>query len=77
MFEEFLKMQKEKELNEMSEIINYLMEKSNHLSQTTMLSGFMMLMEEYCRANHLNMVETFTMLHDACITVNETEGAYV
>ena len=75
MFEEFYKMQEE--LSEMQEIINYLMEKSNHLSQTTMFSGFMMLMEEYCRANHLNMVETFTMLHDACIGVNEELGAYV
>ena len=75
MFEEFYKMQEE--LSEMQEIINYLMEKSNHLSQTTMLSGFMMLMEEYCKANKMDMVETFEMLNTACKTVNEKLGAYV
>ena len=75
MFEEFYKMQEE--LSEMQEIINYLMEKSNHLSQTVMLSGFMMLMEEYCRANHLNMVETFEELNGICKQVNVELGAYV
>ena len=75
MFEEFYKMQEE--LIEMQEIINYLMEKSNHLSQTTMLSGFMMLMEEYCKANKMDMVETFEELNTVCKSVNEELGAYV
>lgn len=75
MFEEFYKMQEE--LIEMQEIINYLMEKSNHLSQTTMLSGFMTLMEEYCKANKMDMVETFEELNTVCKSVNEKLGAYV
>ena len=65
------------ELMIMQDVINELMKKTNCLSQSTMLGGFMMLMEEYCRANHLNMVEMFEELNGICKQVNEELGAYV
>ena len=65
------------ELMIMQDVINEMMEKSNSLSQATMLAGFMMLMEEYCRANKLDMVETFDQLNETCKAVNAELGAYV
>lgn len=68
MFEELLAMQN---------VICEIMEKTNKFSKPVMLAGFMMLMEEWCRANHENMVETFAELNETCKQVNAELGAYV
>lgn len=65
------------QLNEMQKIINELMERTNKMNSSVALAGFMMLIEEYCRANHLDMVETFENLVSTCRAVNEELGAYV
>lgn len=65
------------QLNEMQKIINELMERTNKMDSSVALAGFMMLIEEYCRANHLDMVETFGQLNETCIAVNKELGAYV
>ena len=66
-----------KQLETMQNIINELMEKTNKMLPNVALAGFMMLIEEYCRANHLDMVETFNNLVSSCKAVNEELGAYV
>lgn len=65
------------ELLEMQNVICEIMEKTNKFGRATMLAGFMMLMEEWCRANHENMVETFEELNETCKAVNAELGAYV
>lgn len=65
------------QLETMQNIINEFMEKTNKMDTSVALAGFMMLIEEYCRANHLDMVETFGQLNETCIAVNEELGAYV
>lgn len=65
------------QLKTMQDIITELMEKTNKLHPSVALAGFMMLIEEYCRANHLDMVETFSNLVSSCKAVNEELGAYV
>lgn len=65
------------ELEVMQGVINNLMEQTNHLSQPTMFAGFMMLMEEYCKANKLDMVKIFDRLNETCKAVNAELGAYV
>ena len=61
----------------MQNIINEIMERTNKMDKSVAMAGFMMLMEEYCRANHLNMVETFEELNGICKQVNAELGAYV
>lgn len=65
------------QLEQMQGIINELMERTNKMDKSVAMAGFMMLIEEYCRANHLDMVETFGQLNETCISVNEELGAYV
>ena len=65
------------QLEQMQGIICEIMERTNKMNSNVALAGFMMLIEEYCRANHLDMVETFGQLNEACIAVNEELGAYV
>lgn len=65
------------QLKKMQDIVSEIMVKTNAMHESVALSGFMMLIEEYCRANHLNMVETFKNLVSTCIAVNEMLGAYV
>ena len=64
------------QLMTMQDIIDELMERTNNLDTSVALSGFMMLIEEYCKANHLNMVETFGYLNETCKAVNAELGAY-
>lgn len=65
------------QLKKMQDIINKIMAETNAMHPNVALSGFMMLIEEYCRANHLDMVDTFENLVSTCIAVNEELGAYV
>lgn len=65
------------QLKKMQDIINKIMVETNAMQPNVALAGFMMLIEEYCRANHLNMVETFENLVSTCRAVNEELGAYV
>lgn len=65
------------QINEMQEIITEIMERTNKMTKAMALSGFMMLMEEYCKANHLNMVETFDYMNETCKAVNAELGVYV
>lgn len=64
------------QLMEMQDIIVELMERTNKMDASVALSGFMMLIEEYCKANHMNMVETFGNLNETCKRVNEELGVY-
>lgn len=65
------------QFKKMQDIINKIMVETNAMHPSVALSGFMMLIEEYCRANHLDMVDTFENLVSTCIAVNEELGAYV
>lgn len=58
-------------------IINEIKEKTNGLSSSMFLAIFCMLFEEYCLANHENMVEFFGQMYGIVKQVNEEEGVYM
>lgn len=64
------------EYSKMCEILNDVVKKTNGFQRETVLAGFMMILEEWCKANHENMVETFEALYESCKYVNECLGEY-
>ena len=64
------------ELMEMQNILNDVIKKTNSFQKGTVLAGFMMMLEEWCKANHEDMVETFDLLNETCKAVNAELGAY-
>lgn len=64
------------ELMEMQDILNDVIKRTNSFQKATVLAGFMMMLEEWCKANHEDMVETFEMLNETCKAVNAEFGAY-
>lgn len=64
------------ELYEMQKIMNGFLERTNKMSEEIVLAGIMMVLEEWCKANKRNMVETFGMLNEVCQKVNAELGSY-
>lgn len=63
-------------LSKVLDIINDIMEKTKGFSSLAFESMWCMVLEEYCKARELDILEVVNSLHNGVIEVNKELGKY-